>query len=394
MRALALLTLVLPLAAGPVTPPSSGLGRLRARSRRIAPFAADADRPRQRGPARSGLDVPHRGSRRHAAARPSPRPRGHAARRRRHDVPQHALGRAIALDPATGRQRWRTTPGRTATGLRRLREPRRLYVARSARRRRRRRARAASFSPSSTRARRAGRGHRPPCAGFGDKGTTSARPVCTGPFDVRGVRDDVAAGGGARDDRDRGIRRRRQQPHQRGQRRGARLRRAHRCAALDLGSRAARLRRRGVALTWRGAMAAQHRRRECVVGDRGGFRPRPGLRPHGQSPVPTTSAASARATTATPTRSWRSAPRRDSVVWHFQTVHHDLWDYDNASPPALMTLVKDGQPVDVVLQATKTGSCSSLTATRASRSFRWRNGRCRRAPISGEARRRPSRSPR
>ena len=26
-----------------------------------------------------------------------------------------------------------------------------------------------------------------------------------------------------------------------------------------------------------------------------------------------------------------------SVVWHFQTVHHDLWDYDNASPPALVT---------------------------------------------------------
>ena len=23
------------------------------------------------------------------------------------------------------------------------------------------------------------------------------------------------------------------------------------------------------------------------------------------------------------------------VAWHFQTVHHDLWDYDNASPPAL-----------------------------------------------------------
>ena len=26
------------------------------------------------------------------------------------------------------------------------------------------------------------------------------------------------------------------------------------------------------------------------------------------------------------------------VVWHFQTVHHDLWDYDNASPPALVTV--------------------------------------------------------
>jgi quinoprotein glucose dehydrogenase len=44
-----------------------------------------------------------------------------------------------------------------------------------------------------------------------------------------------------------------------------------------------------------------------------------------------------------------------SVVWHFQTVHHDLWDYDNAAPPALVTLVHDGRAVDVVLQATKTG---------------------------------------
>lgn len=43
------------------------------------------------------------------------------------------------------------------------------------------------------------------------------------------------------------------------------------------------------------------------------------------------------------------------VVWHFQTVHHDLWDYDNASPPALVTITKDGRRVDVVLQSTKTG---------------------------------------
>jgi len=39
------------------------------------------------------------------------------------------------------------------------------------------------------------------------------------------------------------------------------------------------------------------------------------------------------------------------VVWHFQTVHHDLWDYDNAAPPVLA--VVQGQPA--VLQATKSG---------------------------------------
>jgi quinoprotein glucose dehydrogenase len=43
------------------------------------------------------------------------------------------------------------------------------------------------------------------------------------------------------------------------------------------------------------------------------------------------------------------------VVWHFQTVHHDLWDYDNAAPPALVTVLKDGAKVPAVVQATKSG---------------------------------------
>lgn len=43
------------------------------------------------------------------------------------------------------------------------------------------------------------------------------------------------------------------------------------------------------------------------------------------------------------------------VLWHFQTVRHDLWDYDNASPPALVSLHVGGRAVPVVLQATKTG---------------------------------------
>jgi quinoprotein glucose dehydrogenase len=43
------------------------------------------------------------------------------------------------------------------------------------------------------------------------------------------------------------------------------------------------------------------------------------------------------------------------VLWHFQTVHHDLWDYDNASPPALVDLKVGSRSVPVVLQGTKTG---------------------------------------
>ncbi len=41
--------------------------------------------------------------------------------------------------------------------------------------------------------------------------------------------------------------------------------------------------------------------------------------------------------------------------WHFQTVHHDLWDYDLAAPPVLVTLQRDGKRVDAVAQATKQG---------------------------------------
>lgn len=43
------------------------------------------------------------------------------------------------------------------------------------------------------------------------------------------------------------------------------------------------------------------------------------------------------------------------VVWSFQAVHHDLWDYDVASPPALVNIMHDGRMRAVVLQATKSG---------------------------------------
>jgi quinoprotein glucose dehydrogenase len=42
-------------------------------------------------------------------------------------------------------------------------------------------------------------------------------------------------------------------------------------------------------------------------------------------------------------------------VWHFQTVHHDLWDYDVASPPILFDWRKDGRTVAAVGIASKTG---------------------------------------
>lgn len=41
--------------------------------------------------------------------------------------------------------------------------------------------------------------------------------------------------------------------------------------------------------------------------------------------------------------------------WHYQTVHHDIWDYDNPPPPNLVTIQKDGKAQDAVVQFTKMG---------------------------------------
>ena len=43
------------------------------------------------------------------------------------------------------------------------------------------------------------------------------------------------------------------------------------------------------------------------------------------------------------------------LVWGYQLVHHDLWDYDLASQPSLVGLVHDGKHVDAVIQASKSG---------------------------------------
>lgn len=42
-------------------------------------------------------------------------------------------------------------------------------------------------------------------------------------------------------------------------------------------------------------------------------------------------------------------------VWHFQTVHHDLWDYDLPVAPKLMTITRNGEDIPIVIQATKWG---------------------------------------
>ena len=41
--------------------------------------------------------------------------------------------------------------------------------------------------------------------------------------------------------------------------------------------------------------------------------------------------------------------------WHYQIVHHGLWDYDPPSPPSLITINVDGKKIDAVAQPTKQG---------------------------------------
>jgi len=47
--------------------------------------------------------------------------------------------------------------------------------------------------------------------------------------------------------------------------------------------------------------------------------------------------------------------RTGGYKWHFQTVHHDLWDKDLPAPPNLVTVTIDGKRIDAVAQGTKTG---------------------------------------
>lgn len=43
------------------------------------------------------------------------------------------------------------------------------------------------------------------------------------------------------------------------------------------------------------------------------------------------------------------------LLWHFQTVHHELWDYDLPPSPILLNIVKDGKKIPAVVQTGKSG---------------------------------------
>ena len=72
------------------------------------------------------------------------------------------------------------------------------------------------------------------------------------------------------------------------------------------------------------------------------------------------------------------------VVWHQQLVHHDLWDYDVAAQPVLADLVRDGRNVAAVVQATKMGLLFVFDRENGTPLFDIRERPVPRSSISGE----------
>ncbi|MDB5298188.1 MAG: pyrrolo-quinoline quinone, partial [Phycisphaerales bacterium] len=66
-------------------------------------------------------------------------------------------------------------------------------------------------------------------------------------------------------------------------------------------------------------------------------------------------------------------------LWHFQEVRHDIWDLDGAAPPVLVTVTFDGRKVDAVAAVTKIGNTLLLDRVTGKPLFPFR---LRRAPAS------------
>ncbi len=47
--------------------------------------------------------------------------------------------------------------------------------------------------------------------------------------------------------------------------------------------------------------------------------------------------------------------RTGKLIWHYQLVHHDIWDYDPPAPPALVTVHREGRDIPAVVEVTKMG---------------------------------------
>jgi quinoprotein glucose dehydrogenase len=72
------------------------------------------------------------------------------------------------------------------------------------------------------------------------------------------------------------------------------------------------------------------------------------------------------------------------VLWHFQVVHHDLWDYDVPAQPVLVTMRRDGAVLPAVAQATKMGHLFFLHRDTGAPLFPVEERPVARSPVPGE----------
>jgi quinoprotein glucose dehydrogenase len=76
--------------------------------------------------------------------------------------------------------------------------------------------------------------------------------------------------------------------------------------------------------------------------------------------------------------------RTGKRLWHFQTVHHDLWDHDNPCPPVVVTVTHEGKPTQAVAQMTKTGFCWLLDRATGKPLFGMREVPAAKSDVPGE----------
>ena len=84
--------------------------------------------------------------------------------------------------------------------------------------------------------------------------------------------------------------------------------------------------------------------------------------------------------------------RTGKRLWHFQIVHHDVWDYDLPVAPRLLTIRRNGRRRTWWRSRPSRASCSCSTASPASRCGRSKSGPCRSRTFPASRRRPHSRS--
>lgn len=74
-----------------------------------------------------------------------------------------------------------------------------------------------------------------------------------------------------------------------------------------------------------------------------------------------------------------------TLLWYYQLVHHDIWDYDPPAPPALITVQRDAQKIPAVVEVTKMGLVFILDRRNGSPLFPVEERPVPRSEVPGEA---------